>query len=122
LEVTLKRFLKLLIPLVFLFSCTYELSIPESTLESYISKEFPKEKEVFLSKVIVKNPDLKLLGNNKGELSFDLEIVPPLGKKLDVKVNTVGRFQFNPKTKTLYLINLQPKKKLLLMERKLKLA
>ena len=105
----MKKLLKLLLPLVLVVSCTYELSIPESKLESYVCKEFPMKSEIFLSKVIVKNPDLKLLGNNKGEFSFDLEVVPPLGKEIDAKVDAIGAFQFDSKTKTLYLVDLKPK-------------
>ena len=101
---------KFILPLIlFLFSCAYTLTVPESELNKRLQETFPIEKEMYLSRVILDNPKLKLIGKNEGEIIFDLDIIPPIGKEIRGKVDAVGSFTFDRKTKTLYLVNLETK-------------
>jgi len=104
----LRKFIGALL-LTLIVACSYNLSIPESTLNAYIKKEFPKSEEILLTKVVLKNPELKLIGDNRGELIFDLDINPPIGKEIHLKVDAVGDFLYKEKERTIYLVNLQPK-------------
>ena len=98
---------------IFLFSCAYTLTIPESELNKRLQENFPVKKEIYLSRVILDNPKLKLLGKNDGEVIFDLDVIPPIGKEIKGKVDAVGSFKFDPKTKTLYLVDLETKRVIL---------
>ncbi len=95
---------------LFFFSCAYTLTIPESELNKRIQESFPVKKEIYLSKVVLDNPKLKLIGKNEGEVIFDLDVIPPIGKEIKGKVDAVGSFKFDPKTKTLYLVDLETKR------------
>ena len=98
---------------IFLFSCAYTLTIPESELNKRLQENFPVKKEIYLSRVILDNPKLKLLGKNEGEVIFDLDVIPPIGKEIKGKIDAVGSFKFDPKTKTLYLVDLETKRVIL---------
>ena len=95
---------------LFFFSCAYTLTIPESELNKRLQESFPVKKEIYFSKVVLDNPKLKLIGRNEGEVVFDLDIVPPIGREIKGKVDAVGSFKFDPKTKTLYLVDLETKR------------
>lgn len=95
--------------MLFLFSCAYTLTVPESELNKRLQEAFPIKKEVYLSRVILDNPKLRLIGKNEGEIVFDLDVIPPIGKEIKGKVDAVGSFTFDRKTKTLYLVNLETK-------------
>jgi hypothetical protein len=103
-----KKFLFLLILLI--VSCAYSLSIPENVVNEFLKKEFPKREKIMLSDVTIKHPVLKLLGNNKGEFLFDLNVNPPIGAQVKAKIDAIGTFLFENSNKTLYLINLKVKK------------
>ncbi len=95
---------------LFFFSCAYTLTIPESELNKRLQESFPVKKEIYFSKIVLDNPKLKLIGRNEGEVVFDLDIVPPIGREIKGKVDAVGSFKFDPKTKTLYLVDLETKR------------
>ena len=96
----------LLLFAVFLFSCAYTLTLSESDINKRLQEGFPVEREVYLSRLVLDNPKLRLLGKNRGEVVFDLDIIPPIGREIKGKVDAVGSFRFDPKTKTLYLVDL----------------
>lgn len=96
--------------LLFFFSCAYTLTIPESELNKRLQEGFPVKKEIYLSKVVLDNPRLKLIGKNEGEIIFDLDVIPPIGREIKGKVDAVGTFKFDPKTRTLYLVDLETKR------------
>ena len=106
----MRRLYMLVLFLLTTFSCTYNLTIPEVELNRKLQQNFPVEKEVYLSKIKFDNPKLKLLGNNKGEITFDLTLKPPIGKNIRGTIDAIGKFKFNPKTKTLYLVDLKVEK------------
>ena len=90
-------------------SCAYNLSIPESIVNEFLKKEFPKKEKVLLSEITLKNPVLKLLGNNEGELILNVDVKPPIGGQIKAKVDAIGKFTFERENKTLYLVGLEPK-------------
>ncbi len=107
----MRRLYTLLVLFLFTaFSCTYNLTISELELNRKLQQNFPVEKEVYLSKIKLDNPKLKLLGNNKGEIAFDLTLKPPIGKNIRGTIDAIGKFKFNPGTKTLYLVDLKVEK------------
>ena len=95
--------------LLFTFACAYNLTIPESELNARLQKVFPVEREVYLSKVKLEDPKLKLLGNNRGEVILDFSVEPPIGPEIKGKVDAVGKFQYDPKSRTIYLTDLETK-------------
>ena len=106
----MKRFFSfLLLAVIVFFSCAYNLTLSEADLNSKLKQVFPVEKEVYLTTVRLENPSLKLLEGNRGEVLFDLTVKPPIGRKLKGKVDAIGKFQFDPETKTLYLVDLETK-------------
>ncbi len=104
----MKRLFSILL-LLFFVSCAYNLTLSETDLNKRLRQVFPVEKEVYFTRVKLDNPSLKLLEGNRGEILFDLAVKPPIGKELKGKVDAVGKFQFDPETKTIYLVDLETK-------------
>jgi len=107
----MKKRLAALAAVLLTASCaTYTVTIPEAKLNQNLRREFPVKKSYSLISAKLLNPRIKLLGKGEAEIKLNYELNLAGIKKLKGNLNALGKLLYDPKTKTVYLTELQVEK------------
>ncbi|ADU96285.1 DUF1439 domain-containing protein [Thermovibrio ammonificans] len=106
----MKRFIPLLSSLLILASCvSYTLTVPQTEVNAKVKKVFPVKKRYSLAEVVLKNPQVNLLNGNRGEVKLSYVLNLAGVKKIKGSLDAIGRFEYDPKSATVYLTGLEVK-------------